>query len=59
MTCDASRYKAAVRERQDREAETLANLTGWDIDDIRARIPYIDDLGPQPVKDPWWKRIWQ
>jgi len=59
ITCDASQYKAAVRERQDREAQTLANLTGWDIDDIRARIPYIDDLGPQPEQDPWWKRIWQ
>ena len=59
LTCDASQYIQAVRERQDREAQTLASLTGWDIDDIRARIDYIDGMGPPPDKDPWWKRIWQ
>ena len=59
MNCDASQYIKAVRERQDREAETLANLTGWDIDDIRKRITYIDGMGPPPDEDPWWKRLWQ
>ena len=59
LTCDATQYKETVRERQDREAQTLARLTGWDIDDIRDRIPYIDDLGPPVEKDPWWKRLWQ
>jgi hypothetical protein len=49
----------AVRERQHREAQTLANLTGWSIEDIRKKIPNIDDVGPQPKKDPWWKRLWQ
>ena len=58
-TCDATQYQAAVRERQDREAQTLANLTGWDLDDIRAKIPYLDGLEPEPDKAPWWKRLWQ
>ncbi len=58
-TCDASEYKTAVRERQEREAETLADLTGWDIADIRARIPFIDGVAAEPVDLPWWKRIWQ
>ena len=58
-SCDATQYNALVRERQDREAQMLANLTGWDIDEIRAKIPYIDGLGPEPGKTPWWKRIWQ
>ena len=58
-SCDATQYHAAVRERQDREAQTLANLTGWSIDDIRKKIPYIDGRGPQPEKVPWWKRLWQ
>ncbi|WP_218578462.1 DUF2330 domain-containing protein [Vineibacter terrae] len=31
----ASDYLKALRERQDREARALANLTGWDINDIR------------------------
>jgi hypothetical protein len=58
-SCDASAYRAAVKARQDREAQTLANLTGWDIDDIRAKIPYIDGLVPESGNTPWWKRLWQ
>jgi hypothetical protein len=57
--CDASAYMAATRDRQEREAQMLANLTGWDIDDIRAKIPYMDGVVPEPVPVPWWKRIWQ
>ncbi len=57
--CDATQYNASVRERQDHEAQMLANLTGWDIDEIRAKIPTIGGLGPEPGKTPWWKRIWQ
>ncbi len=59
MRCDASTYMAATRERQEREAQVLANLTGWNIDDIRAKIPYLDGVTPEPVPSPWWKRIWQ
>ncbi len=59
MRCDASTYLAATRERQEREAQMLANLTGWNIDDIRAKIPYLDGVTPEPVPSPWWKRIWQ
>ncbi len=57
LTCDATDYRKAVRQRQEREAETLANLTGWDIDDIRAKIDFIDDSPFEP-REPWWKRIW-
>ncbi len=56
-SCDASGYYEQVRERQEREAQTLANLTGWDIDDIRNKIDYLG--GPAPVpEEPWWKRLW-
>ena len=56
-SCDASDYRAAVAKRQDAEAQTLATLTGWDIEEIRAKIDYLDDSVPQP-DEPWWKRIW-
>jgi len=59
MQCDASAYMAATRERQEREAQMLANLTGWNINEIRAKIPYLDGVTPEPVLPPWWKRIWQ
>lgn len=55
-SCDISEYQASVRERQEREAQQLANLTGWDIEDIRKKIPFPD--GTATDKEPWWKRIW-
>lgn len=58
-SCDASAYQAATRERQEREAQTLANLTGWDIAAIRAKIPYLGGIAPETDPSPWWKRIWQ
>jgi hypothetical protein len=59
VNCDASAYQQATRERQEREAQNLASLTGWNIDDIRARVPYLGDVRPEPGPDPGWKRIWQ
>ena len=59
ISCNAEAYRAATRERQEREAQTLANLTGWNIDDIRAKVPYLDDVRPEPEATPWWKSIWQ
>jgi hypothetical protein len=55
-TCDVSQYQAELRERQEREAQQLANLTGWDIENIRNKIPFSDEIEPQI--EPWWKRIW-
>jgi hypothetical protein len=59
VECDATVYERETRERQEREAQNLANLTGWDIDDIRARIPYLGDVRPEPETVHWWQRIWQ
>ena len=58
-SCDATQYRASVRQRQEREAQMLANLTGWDIDDIRAKIPFMGGVDAKPKPAPWWKRIWQ
>jgi len=55
-SCDISAYQKQLRERQEREAQALANLTGWDIDDIRKKIPFPDATPPET--SPWWKRIW-
>ena len=53
--CDISAYQAQLRERQEREAQQLANLTGWDIEDIRRKIPFPEGTEPD---EPWWKRLW-
>ena len=58
-SCDISQYRAGVRERQEREAQKLANITGWDIDDIRARIEFPIGTDDPQINEPWWKRIWQ
>jgi len=55
-TCDISEYQAELRKRQEREAQQLANLTGWDIEDIRRKIPFPD--GGESENVPWWKKIW-
>jgi len=61
-SCQAAReYRRALPERRDREAQTLARLTGWDIREIRERM----DLEAQPEREPrrpdepWWRRIWE
>ena len=56
-SCDLTQYKAQLKERQEREAQQLANLTGWDINDIRGKIPLIAANVP-PQDEPWWKKIW-
>jgi hypothetical protein len=52
----AAEYRAAVRDRHAREAEQLARLTGWPLDDIRRK------MGPDvaaPVGAAWWDRLWK
>ncbi len=55
-SCDVSAYYEEVRKRQEREAQQLATLTGWDIDDIRARMELPRESQDKPK--PWWARLW-
>ncbi len=57
LTCDASGYEASVRERQELEAQQLANLTGWDLAQIRDKIAWYGGKTPQG-EEPWWKKLW-
>lgn len=58
--CSAySAYRSRVSERQEREAQALANLTGWDIATIRDRIGLPESSADSGSEDPWWKRIWK
>jgi len=49
----ATAYFNDVRERQDREAATLASLTGWNVDTIRGRMSLAPVTGPR-----WWESLW-
>jgi hypothetical protein len=56
--CEAvARYREELRRRAEREAATLASLTGWPIDDIRRKMgPAYGAL--RPDDRPWWKKLW-
>jgi hypothetical protein len=51
---EAKNYFDELARRQEREARTLASLTGWDLDAIRGRMNVGAGPGPQ-----WWERLWR
>ena len=54
MNCSAAEgYKRSVRDRQEKEAQNLASLTGWDINDIRQKITFVK---AEPTQ--WWRNLW-
>ena len=57
-SCNTEQYHAQVKERQEREAQTLADLTGWDIDDIRQKIPFMVAAETDTDDKNWWQRLW-
>jgi len=57
MSCaGADDYRRTTRERQSREAETLAKLTGWDLKDVRSKIDWIGGSSEDGDKT-WYKNI--
>ena len=56
ITCGADGCLQQVREREEREAQTLASLIGWDIRDIRTKM----NLDSKPQRQgSWWQRLWK
>jgi hypothetical protein len=54
MKCSEARdYLESVKDRQEKEAQTLARLTGWNINNIRKKIDFVE---VKPL--PWWRRLW-
>jgi hypothetical protein len=52
--CEAGRqYQRALPRRYEQEAQTLARLTGWNIQDIRQKLPQL-----QTTLMPWVIRVW-
>ena len=51
----AGNYFRQVRERENREAQTLADLTGWDLGGIMKNV----GLSEAPSQRPWWKGLWE
>ena len=56
LNCPAGQeYRRRLPQRFEAEAQTLARLTGWDINDIRRKLPTVDDV-TEPT--PWWEDLW-
>lgn len=54
VKCDAGKqYQKSLPRRFEQESQTLAKLTGWNIQDIRKKNNIPDS---QPV--PWWRKLW-
>jgi hypothetical protein len=54
-SCSATdEYRSELTVRHEREAQTLASLTGWNVADIRKKMP---PAGAAPK--PWWERVWK
>jgi hypothetical protein len=67
LTCAAGdAYRRELAMRQEREAQTLASLTGWPVDAIRRRETPAAEGGraaapaPPPPPEPlaWWRKFW-
>lgn len=61
--CDAAKeYRKQLRARQEKQAQTLAYLTGWEMDDIKEKMNLAKDEsgGSGGGKgQEWWNDIWK
>jgi hypothetical protein len=58
--CEAAvRYRAELPQRREREAQNLATLTGWNVNDIRNTMKIADSSPVQAPARWWWQRIWR
>jgi len=54
--CSAAReYRRNLKKRQEEEAQSLASLTGWDINQIRDKM----GIAKLIEEKNWWQRIWR
>jgi len=57
--CEAAEgYRAELPKRFEKEAQTLANLTGWDIEEIRDSMNESGQNFEEPEPTSWWRRLW-
>jgi hypothetical protein len=56
-TCQqAQEYRASLPQRWEQEARALATLTGWNIEDIRQKMP---GNGTTSESQQWWRKLWK
>jgi len=56
--CDAAvAYRRELHQRQEKEAQNVAELTGWKVDDMRRKM-HLDTASTTPAEKKWWEKIW-
>jgi len=56
--CDAAAvYRRELRKRQEHEAKNVAELTGWDLDEMRRKM-HLNVAVVTPPEKKWWEKIW-
>jgi hypothetical protein len=55
---EAKTYFKQLAERHEKEAKTLAELTGWSLSDIRKKMNLDEGAKSEKSDDEWWKKIW-
>ncbi len=60
--CSAGKdYQRSLVQRYEKENQTLAKLTGWNIQDIRRKTPILPEIKPTPWWEGllfWWQGVW-
>lgn len=54
ISCDTN-YPQTVRNRQEETAQNLAHLTGWNMEEIRSKIDFVN-ANVEAI--PWWRELW-
>jgi hypothetical protein len=54
---EAEEYRRELPERRERRARTLAELTGWDLEEIRKKMR-LGGRAPEGEGESWWERLW-
>lgn len=58
-TCQAAQaYRRELPRQYEKQAETLASLTGWNVNKIRGRMNLKAETRGAAKDGPWWKQIW-
>ena len=56
--CDAAAvYRRELRKRQEREAQNAAELTGWNLEDMRRKM-HLNVAVVTPPEKKWWEKLW-
>jgi hypothetical protein len=55
----ADAYRRELPKRREAEAQNLARLTGWNIEQIRRSMGGSNPVAPPAIPEKWWQRIWK